>query len=459
MAMAAIRIRAMVAVVAGTTRETTTASTSTATNAVTMMAATTITARNATGPRILRLCRTNATTTTSLRTTTSLSTTSLSRNAMVRARTLAKKKSKRNHHHQPSAALALPASLRLGPDAGAGRRYLCILDLNGVLMARLSHSDHSLAAAAARAANAPFPTAAGTVSRRRLYLRPHAASTFAHWMAAASRVFDFAVWTSAVPENAARITETVFGPEKAERLLKFVWGRDRCDAVDDDASVSWATVKDLKNVYSEFPQYRPDRTLILDDSMAKCSRNPRNALVVPTWDLVHRRPGCVSDHSDEAFDPNQCRVLEHLASYLSAMAHAAPTDVRSWLAERPFAVPFNVLAREGGIIAGGIPRSDGLGTTTTTTNGDVNVDANALLGMPEDHNNYWVVNEEPGFQLPAWAKGADVRGLPDRRSDGDAKHEQQKLKKWTGMVTFDGDDEEATVPIESPSSPVSVTSS
>ncbi|KAI9176143.1 hypothetical protein H9P43_006508 [Blastocladiella emersonii ATCC 22665] len=221
------------------------------------------------------------------------------------------------HSHPAAAAAAAAPAFVPGPP----KPYLVILDLNGCLIARPSKEEH------ARARKSPhgLPFRVASVARKPVYLRPHLAG-FARVLAENPRL-DFAVWTSAAPENAAKLIELSLGEDFARRL-RFVWGRNKCTADDRNPDKPWATLKDLRNVFHAHPEYAPERTVIVDDSMYKCRLNPDNAVVLPQWDLA--------DHSRSPLDD---AVLLDLAAYLHLLARASPTDVREWIRPHPFSIP------------------------------------------------------------------------------------------------------------------------
>lgn len=120
--------------------------------------------------------------------------------------------------------------------------------------------------------------------------------------------------------NVEPIVRTVFG----ERKLLF--HLDRAATVKDrSAGVrSHATLKDLRVVWRQFPQYGPANTVIVDDSVSKSRLNPANAIWVPDFNA--------GTMTHEAF--NGDAVLPQLQQYLAELVDAA--DVRVVLRERPF---------------------------------------------------------------------------------------------------------------------------
>ncbi|KAJ3372675.1 hypothetical protein GGF31_001700 [Allomyces arbusculus] len=212
-----------------------------------------------------------------------------------------------------AAAAVTPATSLTAP------RYLVILDLNGCLLARPSREEQK------HARDSPFemPPRLATVKKKPVYVRPHA-SEFAKFALCMPNV-DIAVWTSAMPDNAARLAELALGKAVLDQLL-FLWGRDKC-TLDATGDSPWATVKDLRKVYAAYPHYSPSTTLIVEDSLFKCRLNPDNALLVPSWDLAGTHVPPLDDHT-----------LLDLGAYLRLLSRACPTDVRSWIKAQPLTV-------------------------------------------------------------------------------------------------------------------------
>ncbi|KAJ3346908.1 hypothetical protein GGF32_007218 [Allomyces javanicus] len=212
-----------------------------------------------------------------------------------------------------AAAMAAPAASLTTP------RYLVILDLNGCLLARPSREEQK------HARDSPFemPPRIATVKKKPVYVRPHA-SEFAKFALCMPNV-DVGVWTSAMPDNAARLAELALGKSVLDQLL-FLWGRDKC-TLDATGDSPWATVKDLHKVYAAYPHYSPATTLIVEDSLFKCRLNPDNALLVPSWDLAGTHVPPLDDHT-----------LLDLGAYLRLLSRACPADVRAWIKAQPLTV-------------------------------------------------------------------------------------------------------------------------
>lgn len=89
--------------------------------------------------------------------------------------------------------------------------------------------------------------------------------------------FTVAVWSSAWPQNVDRLCEYIFTPKQRSQLL-FEWNQSMCHRVD----AVW--MKNLSVVWSEYPQYSAENTIILDNSDAKMENNPTDCVgICDTW--------------------------------------------------------------------------------------------------------------------------------------------------------------------------------
>lgn len=97
---------------------------------------------------------------------------------------------------------------------------------------------------------------------------------------------DLAVWTSALRRNSIPVVQTMF-PDH-EKLFRFVWSRENCTAdllrraVPVDKDDEHATMKDLRRVWRDFPEYTPARTILVDDDPHKVRGNADNLLWLST---------------------------------------------------------------------------------------------------------------------------------------------------------------------------------
>ena len=112
-----------------------------------------------------------------------------------------------------------------------------------------------------------------------VYLRPH----LAHFLAECAARFRLAVWSSASDDYVAEIVKRLFPPPLA---LEFAWGRGRCTLALDSAMVQTTGYLDPSSHYSYVKKlhkvrrrgYPLERTLIVDDTPAKCAHNYGNAI-------------------------------------------------------------------------------------------------------------------------------------------------------------------------------------
>ncbi|KNE67850.1 hypothetical protein AMAG_12566 [Allomyces macrogynus ATCC 38327] len=208
------------------------------------------------------------------------------------------------------------------PSAPPAQRYLIILDLNGCLIARPSREEYE------RLREPPYrppPPSVGQIGRKPVYIRPHV-ETFLQYAFALDAHLELAVWTSANEDTAQELAHRIMS-RKTVRQLRFLWTRSRCTA-DALGSTPWATIKDMDAVYAAFPdEYTPQNTIMVDDSLFKCRRHPRNALLCPAWNLFATETS-----------PGEDATLLDLAVYLRLLVRAQPADVRDWLQAAPFSI-------------------------------------------------------------------------------------------------------------------------
>ncbi|KAJ3358939.1 hypothetical protein GGF32_009867 [Allomyces javanicus] len=241
------------------------------------------------------------------------------------------------------------------PSAPPGQRYLIILDLNGCLMARLSREEHGRLQTSPEY-RPPRPLV-GHIGRKPVYIRPHV-ETFLQFAFALDAHLDLAVWTSANEDTAQELAHRIMSRKTVHRL-RFLWTRSRCTA-DALGSTPWATIKDLDAVYAAFPdEYGPHNTVMVDDSLFKCRRHPRNALLCPAWDLFATETA-----------PGDDATLLDLAAYLRLLVRAQPADVRDWLQAAPFS-----------ILDGTVANHARAGTTASDVGAPPPVGASSLAGI------------------------------------------------------------------------------
>ena len=146
---------------------------------------------------------------------------------------------------------------------------LLILDLNGTLMHRITHSD----VWRETKSHPNFRQHDFTVNSNKCYLRPGVRN----FLSEAMRRFTVAVWTSAKYINAIEMVSMTFGDSiedlneqvnDSERRLKFIWAQDACEAVH-VGSYKPLFLKNLERVWQKYPQYNQHNTVIVDDNPSK----------------------------------------------------------------------------------------------------------------------------------------------------------------------------------------------
>jgi len=143
-----------------------------------------------------------------------------------------------------------------------------------------------------------------------VYVRPH----LEHFLMECEPLFRLAVWSSASDDYVEEIVKKIFPRRFA---LEFVWGRSRCTFSLDSAQVQRDGYLDPGSHYSYVKKlhklkrkgFRLERTLIVDDTPAKCVHNYGNAIYV-------------KEYNGERDD----QELPALARYLSTLK--AAVDVR-----------------------------------------------------------------------------------------------------------------------------------
>lgn len=83
---------------------------------------------------------------------------------------------------------------------------------------------------------------------------------------------DIAVWSSTTTRNTIPVVQAVFGQKHP---FKFVWTREQTipddfrRSVPFDAEDENATIKDLAEVWKQYPEYSPEHTIVVDDTPSK----------------------------------------------------------------------------------------------------------------------------------------------------------------------------------------------
>lgn len=144
-----------------------------------------------------------------------------------------------------------------------------------------------------------------------VYVRPHVE----RFLAECAAHFRLAVWSSASDDYVGEVVKRLF---PRELTPEFVWGRSRCTFSIDKVQVREFGFVDPSNHYNYVKKlhklkrkgYRLERTLIVDDTPAKCAHNYGNAIYV-------------KEYNGEEDD----KELPALSRYLATLADAA--DVRT----------------------------------------------------------------------------------------------------------------------------------
>ena len=156
-------------------------------------------------------------------------------------------------------------------------RPLLIFGLRGTLLERLSIQETT---------NAIPRRPSFTFSKYNVWLRPG----IVHTLEVLSESVDLAIWSATPHRNTAPLVSMAF----SHINFKFVWHREQTspDAIKrllpaESTQNQFAVKKDLSSVYSHMPQYTPERTVIVDDTVFKSRRHSGNVILVPTYD-IHR---------------------------------------------------------------------------------------------------------------------------------------------------------------------------
>jgi hypothetical protein len=151
-------------------------------------------------------------------------------------------------------------------------RLLLVMGLRGALLERLRFSD---------AATPPPELTAGAF---KIWMRPKAIEVLEDLQAEC----DLAVWSSTTRPNSDLVTNAAF-PADGKVQMKFVWSRENTVADDFRRSIivdpddEFATIKDAKLVWRHYPQYTPQRTVLIDDTPSKVRRTMDNFLWLSTF--------------------------------------------------------------------------------------------------------------------------------------------------------------------------------
>lgn len=202
---------------------------------------------------------------------------------------------------------------------------LLVIDLNGILCHRIRwHKEPP------DAHPASYRPALAHVANTPVIPRPNLES-FLQFL---DQNFCLALWTSAKRKTATALVRSLLPPEIASRLL-FLWGQDRCKVVKirNDKKMDSVEVqqehgttifeKDLAQVWSHFPLWNVNNTILIDDSPDKCLSwkhnaihpaplNGRSAHVTATLDMNgNMQPVLSDDKNDELQRAFFCKLVDH----------------------------------------------------------------------------------------------------------------------------------------------------
>lgn len=246
---------------------------------------------------------------------------------------------------------------------------LLVFDLNGTVLTRRRGGGN-------QAASSSTPRTV-LVNGKPMMLRPHlgalmdtiATSRQQRSESSASCSLTAAVWTSAMEHNMLPMVSAAFGTSAALGL-RFAANRDHCTPLsvvqaqqrqeglveltavtDDPRSRHHGTVKDLERMWEQHPAFDATTTVLIDDSERKAALQPRNLLLLPSFDEEPRSSsgGPSGEDGGETHCDSDDDVLLGLSAYLgdlqaamtaafnSADRATEPPDVRRFLAENLFA--------------------------------------------------------------------------------------------------------------------------
>lgn len=152
-------------------------------------------------------------------------------------------------------------------------KYLIILDINGTLCCRIQKKERRLVAA-----NPFSPHYDAIINHSHVYLRPFleefmGSLSFAH----------IGLWSSMTGPNTTSFRNLIL----RESTIFFTFDRSHCSNVRDGKNHS--STKDLSLVYSKFPQFNSENTVIVDDSCEKFL-NLENTILIPSYSVISGDP-------------------------------------------------------------------------------------------------------------------------------------------------------------------------
>ncbi|GKY99235.1 hypothetical protein MPSEU_000878800 [Mayamaea pseudoterrestris] len=192
---------------------------------------------------------------------------------------------------------------------------LLILDINGILCHRIRKSRIDT-----YDPNATYrPTLGGPVANTPIVPRPF----LLEFLTDLQQYFTLAIWTSAKKKTATQLIRRLVPEVIANRFL-FVWAQHDCHVQQFDRQLANSDPahpkdalfeKDLSKVWTAYPLWNVQNTLLIDDSPEKCVAFRKNAIHPPP--LHGRVIDSYSTHlvSDEVNNEQQLRFLRDLAQH------------------------------------------------------------------------------------------------------------------------------------------------
>lgn len=93
---------------------------------------------------------------------------------------------------------------------------------------------------------------------------------------------DLAIWTSSTEDYAHHFISQIF-PKSFQSRLVFVWSRRHCQLEKSFWLRQRSYLKDLDQLGRQFPEYRLDQIICVDDAPQKFRKHPTNLLAIEPW--------------------------------------------------------------------------------------------------------------------------------------------------------------------------------
>lgn len=137
-------------------------------------------------------------------------------------------------------------------------KKLVILDVNGILLSRKYITSESNLVV-------DSPLLNTKINNFQVFQRPNLCEFIDYILAN----FDVAIWTSAKYSNAMPALTWALGIKRT-RQFQFIWTQKQCVATE-KSDIRFT--KPIEQVFAALPQYKPEDTLILDDTRDKYTRS------------------------------------------------------------------------------------------------------------------------------------------------------------------------------------------